>query len=241
VPDSGSRPYIGNGRVPDEGVSVPGSRVPDPGLRPYIGNGRVPDPGVPVPGSRAPEPGLRPYLGNGLVPDAGVRVPRIRLRKDQPTPQASRWGDGLPTTGFPARTSHGSVNFASTGGICFNGTLQLGAMGGVTGCILVDARGFGWSGAVKDGAGPAAGANANISVMFSTADRMEKMNGPQLVGGIEAGELLTGGLEFDSGSDLTVQGGLGVGANISEVGPISGSGGVSLNSVNRWDWATWGK
>jgi hypothetical protein len=53
---------------------------------------------------------------------------------------------------------------------------------------LVDADGFGWSGAVKDGVGPAAGANANISLMVSTADRMEKMDGPQLVGGLEAGE-----------------------------------------------------
>lgn len=76
--------------------------------------------------------------------------------------------------------------------------------------------------------------------MVSTADRMEKMDGPQLVGGFGAGEILTGGAEFDTGSDLTLQGGVGFGSNISEVGPVSFSGGVSLNHVDRWDWARWG-
>jgi hypothetical protein len=114
-------------------------------------------------------------------------------------------------------------------------------MGGINGCIVVDADGFGWMGAVKDGVGPAAGANANISLMYSTANRMEKLDGPQLVGGVEAGEVVTGGVEFDSGKDLTIQAGVGVGANISEVGPVSGSGGVLLNHVDRWDWASWGR
>ena len=83
------------------------------------------------------------------------------------------------------------------------------------------------------------GANVNGSLMVSTADRMEKMDGPQLFGGFEAGEGFTGGAEFDSSSDLTLQGGLGVGGNISEVGPVFFYG-VKLNHVRRWKWLTWG-
>jgi hypothetical protein len=164
------------------------------------------------------------------VPDPGTR-PTI----DQRTPHPSQWGDGLPTTGFPAKTSHGSVNFASTVGICVNAGVQVGAAGSVSACILFDGDGVGHMFTVKDGGGPAVGANLQGGIILSTADRMEKMDGPQGYVSYEGGEGPTGGIEIDSGGDTTVQLVGGVGGNYAPpVIPGAVNGGISLNHVDRW-------
>jgi len=74
---------------------------------------------------------------------------------------------------------------------------------------------------------------------FSTADRMEKLNGAQGFLTAIVGEGLVGSVEVDGGGDLTAQVMGGVGVNISNIGPASWAGGVVINWVDRWDWVRW--
>jgi hypothetical protein len=160
----------------------------------------------------------------------------------KPAPAPTSWGDTLEVTGIPEGTSHGLIddaNWAMTGGVCVNASFQLGVLGVAGGCIVVDGGGFGWTGSVKDGVGPASGVNLSLEGMLSTADRMEDLRGPQLFGAVSAGEVVTVGAEVDSGQDLTLQVGGGVGANVGSAGPVSGGGGVVITGVDRWDWASW--
>ncbi|MFC4072461.1 RHS repeat domain-containing protein [Actinoplanes subglobosus] len=244
VPDPGVRPEPDdtdddNNNNNDDNT---GGGVPDPGSRPYVGGGGVPDPGVRPVIVPVPDVGVRPVVGG--VPDPGVRpVVGAAVDGKKPTPSPSPWGDGLDVTGIPEGTSEGllgRVNWAMVGGVCVNASFQLGVLGVAGGCILVDGDGVGWSGSVKDGAGPAAGFDLTIGGMVSTADRMDDLEGPQLFGSVSGGEVLTVGAEVDSGKDLTIQLDGGVGAHISPGGPVSGGGGVVMTWVDKWDWAQWG-
>ncbi|GAB1689695.1 RHS repeat domain-containing protein [Krasilnikovia sp. M28-CT-15] len=175
------------------------------------------------------------FYGRPVIDDSDpIRI--LRNPDPTPTPKPSpERNEKTKTVGFWAR-----ANYASTGGLCLNASGQVGGLGGWTGCILVDGDGFGWSSAVKSGAGPAAGANITVGPIISTADRMQNMSGPQAYGGVEIGEGPTLGGEVDSGGDTTIQINGGIGGNVSELGPGSGAGGIVITKVQRWEWATWG-
>ena len=132
-------------------------------------------------------------------------------------------------------------NLAVTGGVCVSGRIQVSVLVGVNGCILVDADGIGHSLALQIGGAPGSvGANAEGGLMLSSADRMEKLKGSQIFVAADAGEKWVGGLEIDSGNELTAKGGIGAGVNASTLGPVSYSAGWTGVHVGRWHWLSWG-
>ncbi|MFY1655293.1 RHS repeat domain-containing protein [Solwaraspora sp. WMMB762] len=166
-------------------------------------------------------------------------------------PPAKQCGGGVtvaPDRACPAsapKPAGAAVEEESAGGgvigICLNAEIQVGGIGGISGCALVDWHGIGGSFAVKSGAGPAVAFPGNVELGFilSPAERMENLEGAQPFVSGTAGEGPILGAEVAFGDPYTVQytagfGGLNVGAPII---PVSYSGGVVNTRVGRWfEW-----
>jgi hypothetical protein len=112
--------------------------------------------------------------------------------------------------------------------------------------MAIDHKGVGGVVSGKAGAGPAVGADLEGGIGLSSAHELEDLGGAGGVASIDYGEGVTVGGEADTSNSYQVAvGRVGVGANVSPEGPVSGFVEGSATRTSRWftwkeawDWVT---